>query len=213
MANSQWQILSDRSRGLYVPEDYEQAAYRLITEQVLYYGDRVSRKDCMLVMDHLREFGLAMEPMGVTLKANSVKRFVAALPRHSRGGPVPLDETLVALTLRKVYDQHLSRGDVNEANDVECSIEELQQAYQLACSRELPDKGRLDAILRTMRRWGIATVNDEDSGDGQPYQVHIRPGIEVILGEEALMRLAAHATREGVPTVQNMSAEAEDENA
>lgn len=212
MTNSHWQILSDRSGGLYVPEDYEQAAYRLITEQVLYYSDRTSRKDCMLVMDHSREFGLAMAPMGVTLKISSVKRFAAALPKHSRGGPVPLDETLMALTLRKVYDQHLSRGDINEANDVECSVEELQQVYQLACSRELPDKGRLDVIFRTMRRWGIATVHGEGGGDGQPYQVHIRPGIEVILGEDALMRLAAHATREGVPVVRNTSTEAADEN-
>jgi hypothetical protein len=63
--------------------------------------------------------------------------------------------------------------------------------------REFPTKGKLDAILEVMKRWGIVRVSLEhpvDDGDNnletQPYMVIIRPAITDLLGETALQRLS-----------------------
>ena len=44
-----WATLSQLSGGMYVPQDFERAAYRLVTEQVLYAADRRSRNAYHLV--------------------------------------------------------------------------------------------------------------------------------------------------------------------
>src|SRR3546814_4458736 len=63
--------------------------------------------------------------------------------------------------------------------------------------RDLPTRGELDALLRTVKRWGIARrLEDDDVGSLNPLQeqsaggLAIRPAIVDVLGETALMRLA-----------------------
>jgi hypothetical protein len=107
-----------------------------------------------------------------------------------------VDQTLLALVLRKIFDEETRSGHHDENGEVACDLVTLEVKYKQATGgRELATSGKLVALMQWMRRWGIARLSDEDGsqpGDDadQPYVVVIRPGIAEVLGEAALARIA-----------------------
>lgn len=190
-----WESLVSRSNGENTAEDFESAAYRLTTEQVIYHADRHSRVAYWLVDRYEREFRQALAPLGLEVQVNRQLRYAYALPRHSKAGTASVAQTLLALVLRQIYDESARIGQLNDDGEVMCDLVELEEKYRLATGRELPGKGELDGLLRTLKRWGIArkeedrTVDEGDYGT-QPYVVVIRPAIADVLGETALARLS-----------------------
>ena len=202
-----WEDIAERSMGQHTPQDLEATAYRLVTEQVLYYADRHSRTAYWMVERYEREFKRALEPLGVSVEVNRQKRYVYALPRHPKAGTASAAQTLLALVLRAIYDESARIGQFTDDGEVVCDLVELDEKYRLMTSRELPAKGELEALLRTMKRWGIAKRSDEHVSDAigepsstQPYAVLIRPAIVDVLGEAALQRLAEWRAVSSAPT-------------
>lgn len=202
-----WEDIAERSMGQHTPQELEATAYRLITEQVLYYADRHSKTAYWMVERYEREFKRALEPLGVGVEVNRQKRYVYALPRHSKAGTASAAQTLLALVLRAIYDESARIGQFTDDGEVVCDLVELDEKYRLMTGRELPAKGELEALLRTMKRWGIAKRSDEHVSDAigepsstQPYAVLIRPAIVDVLGEAALQRLAEWRAVSSAPT-------------
>jgi hypothetical protein len=191
-----WEGLAERSDGLYKPEDFAAAAYRLICEQVLYYSDRTSKVAYSLVERYERDFAAALDAIGVDVRVNRQLRYVCAIPVHAKIGGATQEQTALVLTLRKLYDEGAHQGEMNDDGEVLCDLVELAERHRLETQRELPEKGRLDALLRTIKRWGVARIADEGdettaaSSVEQPYVIAIRPGIADVLGETALLKLA-----------------------
>lgn len=102
---SHWDNAVAGTRGQATQEDFEAAAYRLVAEQVLYASDRGNKLPYWLIEDHEREFRHALEPMGVGLLVNRRLRYACALPRHTKIADAGLEPTLLALVLRKIYDE------------------------------------------------------------------------------------------------------------
>jgi len=194
--NQIWANAAARTNGESVPEDFEIAAYRLITEQVLYYADRASRVAYWLIERHERDFRQVLEPFGVDVQVNRQLQYVYALPRHAKMGTATVGQTLLALVLRGLYDDAARSGNLNDNGEASCDLVELAEKYRLATGRDLPMRGELEASLRVLRRWGIARKEEVSSdggaeeGSGQPFVVTIRPAIADVLGEAALQRLA-----------------------
>jgi hypothetical protein len=196
--SDRWDRLAEDSDKEYTREDFEMAFYRIAMEQVLYFADRRSRSSYRLIDFYENDFRAALELMGANLRVNRELRYAAAISRHSKLGGASQDETLVALLLRKLQDEGIQRGEMTEEGEIHCEIPTLQDRYRLETGRALPEKGRLDAILRACKRFGIVRIVDDDDdlhasapGDlDQPYTIAIRPGIADILGESALERLA-----------------------
>lgn len=198
-----WETLSTKSGGEITPDQFEAAAYRLVTEQVLYHADKNSRLHYWIVERYAKEFENALEPLGVEVRVNTLLRYVYAKPIHQKAGTASVTQTLLALVLRSIYDEAMRSGQMNDDGEVLCDVIELDEKYRLATGRELPGKMELDALIRQFRRWGIARVADEqdlhelDSEDDMLRHVMIRPAITEVLGEVALQRLghwAQHKT-------------------
>lgn len=187
-----WATLSQLSGGLYAVQDFERAAYRLVTEQVLYGADRRSRGAYHLVEAHLADFAAALEPLGIRLERNPHYRYVIALPVHGEGTPATLDETLLILVLRQRYDEAMRQGLVEDHGDVLVDLPDLQEAYRALTARELPDAGALRLLLKTLRRWSVCRTIDAEPGDAQPFRVLVRPAIVEIVGTQWLQRLDQH---------------------
>ncbi|MBB3345532.1 DUF4194 domain-containing protein [Luteimonas sp. RC10] len=187
-----WNTLSQQSNGLYTVQDFERAAYRLVTEQVLYAADRTSRVAYHLVEDHFDDFVGALAPLGIRLARNPHYRYLVALPAHGEGVAVTLDETLLLLVLRQRYDEAMRQGQIEEHGEVVVELPELQEAYQALAGRPMPDVGTLRTLARTLRRWGLARLVDSDRDDPQPFHLVVRPAIVEIVGELWLQRLDQH---------------------
>lgn len=187
-----WNQLSQQSNGTYAVADFERAAYRLVTEQVLYASDRGARMAYHLVEDHFDDYLAALAPLGIRLERNAHYRYVVAMPAHGEGAPVTLDETLLLLVLRQRYDEAARQGQIEEQGEVVVELPELQEAYQALAGRAMPDVGALRTLARTFRRWGVCRLVDSEGDDPQPFHLRVRPAIVDIAGEQWLQRLDQH---------------------
>lgn len=187
-----WNTLSQQSNGLYVAADFERAAYRLVTEQVLYASDTRSRSAYQLVEAYLEDFAGALEPLGMRLERNAHHRYVVALPRHGEGTPVRLDETLLLLVLRQRYDEGMKQGLVEELGEVVVELPDLQEAWPALTGRAMPDVGALRSLAASARRWGVCRLVEGEPDELQPFHLVVRPAIVDIVGEQWLHRLDQH---------------------
>lgn len=195
---SHWKNALEAARDLASQEDFEAAAYRLVSEQVIYASDKGNKLAYALIEDYAREFRLALEPLGVDVLVNARFRYACALPRHSKLSAATVDQTLVALVLRKIYDEVARLGQLSDKGEVFVDLVDLEVKYKQSTSgRELPRGGELKAIMRMMQRWGLASRHEDveraaagEGGVEQPYVVVVRPAIVDVLGEAALQRLA-----------------------
>lgn len=191
-----WANAVEATRNAVTEDDFEAAANRLVTDQVLYAVDRSSKLAYGLIRDFERDFKRALEPLGYVVRVNSQLRYACAIPKHAKTSPVTVDQTLLALVLRKIFDEETRSGHHDENGEVACDLVTLEVKYrQTTGGRELATGGKLVALMQWMRRWGIARVSDEDGDQfgqdsDQPYMVIIRPGIAEVLGEAALARIA-----------------------
>lgn len=201
-----WESLATRTEGLHTSEELEMAAYRLAVEQVLYYADRHSRTAYWMIERYEREFRQALAPLGIDVQVNRQLRYAYALPKHAKAGAASIAQTVFALVLRGIYDESASTGQLTDDGEVVCDLVELAEKYRLMSGKDLPTKGKLDSLMETMKRWGIARKSEDqglDDGDdlaGQPYAVIIRPAIADVLGEAALARLVQFRTVASVET-------------
>lgn len=187
-----WNTLSQLSNGTYAVADFERAAYRLVTEQVLYASDRGARAAYHLVEDHFDDYVAALAPLGMRLERNAHYRYVVALPAHGEGTPVSLQETLLLLVLRQRYDEAARQGQIEEQGEVIVELPELQEAYQALVARPMPEVGALRELVRTAKRWGVARLVESEADDVQPFHLRVRPAIVEIVGETWLQRLDQH---------------------
>lgn len=175
----------------YEEDDFRSAAYQLLTQQVLYETDKSDRTSYQLIDAHRHAFRDAFDLFGMDIEFDNDYRYCAAIPRMLRKTQMSLVESLLMLVLRKVYHEQAIHGDVvNGAAHI--SIDELQEAYRAETKRELPTTTReLDSLLDTMKRFGILRKISTDPGDPQPYAIEIRPGIEKLVSENMITRMAA----------------------
>lgn len=190
-----WANAAAATKDVVTEDEFEATASRLVTEQVLYAADRGSKVAFSLIRDFEREFKRALEPLGYVVRVNSQLRYACAIPKHVKNSAASVDQTLLALVLRKIFDEETRNGHHDENGEVVCDLVELEVKYKQTTGRELATGGKLNALLQWMRRWGIARVADDDGEQpghesDQPYLVVIRPGISDVLGESALARIA-----------------------
>lgn len=187
-----WNTLSQQSNGMYAVADFERAAYRLVTEQVLYASDARARSAYHLVEAYLEDFASALDPLGIRLERNAHHRYVVALPRHGEGTPVRLDETLLLLVLRQRYDEGMKQGLVEELGEVVVELPDLQEAWPALTGRPMPEVGALRTLAATARRWGVCRLVEGEPDELQPFHLVVRPAIVDIVGEQWLHRLDQH---------------------
>lgn len=197
-----WANAAEATRNVVTEDEFEVAANRLVTEQVLYAADRGSKAAYGLICDFEREFKRALEPLGYIVRINGQLRYACAIPKHVKNSSASVDQTLLALVLRKIFDEEARNGHCDENGEVVCDLVTLEVKYkQMTNGRELATGGKLAALMQWMYRWGIARVSDEEGDQpekdsDQPYVVVIRPGIAEVLGEAALERLALFSSRD-----------------
>jgi len=184
-----WERLAAQ-HPLYAEGDYHKAGYRLIMEQVLYASDARSRMAYELIVKHRKEYDALLAQLGISIIHNPHMGYVVAVPNQYVAEKMRLSETRLALVLRRLYDDKMHAAEII-AGEAFVDMIELERAYKDMLGRELPVKTQLDEQLHALKRYGIVRL--EDSFDEQRIQAVIRPGIVDILGETALLQLAAHA--------------------
>lgn len=186
---SQWERLAAQNPA-YAESEYQKAGYRLVMEQVLYASDPRSRIAYELVVRHRKEYESLLAQLGMSMVHNPHLGYLVVTPSQYVAEKMRLTETRLALVLRRLYDDKMHATEII-AGEAFVDMIELERAYKDLLNRELPPTSALGEQLQAMKRYGIVRL--EDSRDEQRVQLAIRPGIVDVLGETALLQLAAHA--------------------
>lgn len=176
----------------YEEDHFRSAAYQLLTQQVLYERERNDRVAYHIVNTHRAAYREAFDLFGMDLEFDDAYRYCVAIPRSGRGTQLTLVETLLVLVLRKIYHERAMHADLVDGA-AHVSLEELQEAYRAETGRELPTTMReLEFLLDTMKRYGVLRRVAPAPGSAQPFGLELRPGIEKLVNENMLTRMAAY---------------------
>lgn len=185
-----WERLAD-DQNIYTAEDFANALYQIITEQVLYHSNQNQRVAYNIIKDHLTVYKEAAAIAGCELYASPDYAFVAAVPRGQRKVMVSRADTLMILVLRKLYHERMRRGELEKGSAV-VTIEELQATYKALTSFDLDaSQTELRETIRRLKRFGMAKEQKVEEGDIQPFNIEILPGIAYLVNEATMQRLAA----------------------
>ncbi len=186
---SHWERLATQSQ-MHAESDYQRAGYRLVMEQVLYASDQRSRLAYELIVKHRKEYEALLAQLGMRITHNPHMGYVVATPDAYVADKMRLTETRLAVVLRRMYDDKMHAAEI-VAGEAFVDMIDLERAYKDLLKRELPPRTQLEEQLQALKRYGIVRL--EESHDEQRIQVVIRPGIVDVLGESALLQLAAYA--------------------
>lgn len=185
-----WDTLSDRSK-LYETADFERAAYRLLTSQVLTAADATTRKDYHLVADHMSEFQQVFVPFSVELRHNAQFQYIVARPRHVlRQRMASKAESLFVLVLADLYHRVRFNGQEDDFGQAPVELVDLGEAYQSLVGRDLPGATELRQLVAAAERWGIARREDTP-GELNAFRIQVTPVIAELVTSDWLDQLAA----------------------
>lgn len=205
-----WEDFPIRKDDPYVPQDFQNAAYQLLSSQILYETTSGQGAAYRLIDRYRDAFRDAFDLFGIALKFDSDYRYIAAIPNAEKQPAMPKSDALLLLVLRKGYHEQALQGNL-DAGVAVLSIEELRELYRAETARELPKEvGELKETLGRMRAFGVARIPPTESGSEQPFDIAILPGITALVSEMALGRLTEYAanTRAGGAGAEPGSSEA-----
>lgn len=186
-----WDRLAEDNE-VYLAGDFAGAMYQLITEQALYYHNRDQRNAYNIVKAAIPQFKEATSICGCELHVSDDYAFVAAIPKGVRRNSISRADTLLALVLRKLYQERMTAAELLDTGAAVVTIEDLQGTYRSLTGGELPaSMTELRDTIRRMKRYGLAKEQKAEEDDIQPFNIEILPGIVVLLSDVAMQRLAA----------------------
>ncbi|HBO3911250.1 DUF4194 domain-containing protein [Pseudomonas aeruginosa] len=188
-----WTALVEASEGLYEIDDFKRAMYQLVVQQCLYLRQRDQAVAYRLITSHRREFGEALDLMGLRLGFNDRLEYCYVVQDGGHVAALDLQETLFLLTLRHVYHLRAGAGDLTPDGDAVVGIPEFEESYKALCHRDLDTRAEpLRTLLRMAARHGLAKVAASPDGDPQPFMIAILPAVVDVLSEHAISRFGAH---------------------
>ena len=198
-----WDDFPIRKDDPYLPQDFRNAAYQLLSSQILYEAS-VGQGTSYRLIDRYRDaFREAFDLFGIALKFDSDYRYVAAIPNAEKQPAMPKTDALLLLVLRKGYHEQVLRGNL-DAGVAVLSIEELRELYRAETARELPrEVGEIKEMMGRMRALGVAKLPQTEAGSEQPFDIAILPGITALVSEVALGRLTEYAAQIRIGTARS----------
>lgn len=206
-----WDAQVQRAGGDYQAADFQQAAYQLVTDQVLYESNGTQRSAYRLIASYetaFRDFALLM---GLQLETNHTYRYAAVYPISIRTATLTLKESLFVISLRQVYDERMSSGEEEGGRPV-VTLDEIETACKTRFHRELvATRPEWRDLIDRVKRFGIARDVPADELSEQPFDVEILPAIEVLISPTTLSRIGAEF--QAIAAMGAQAPEEEDEEA
>jgi hypothetical protein len=186
---------ANRGRKL---EDFQAAADVLLTRQFAYRTDRGSSRLVATVIANRDYFGDLMLAVGRRLIIDERTGMVGAVPVDGRGRRLPLEDSLLLLTMRVAYQDGIP-GRINDDGEVEVTTDELIAKLEELSGRRKDSLPRLrgttglSEVISSLGP-GVAREGEAVEGEDRNRVVHLRAGLLHAVGLDALTRLEAFAS-------------------
>ncbi|MDI3325349.1 DUF4194 domain-containing protein [Pontibacterium granulatum] len=173
----------------YQAADFARAANQLLTHQFLYADRPAHREAYFLVASHVDYFTNLMEAIGWSFVYQPDEAYMGILPKgEERYMRLKLDESLLLLCLRQVYETKLEAFEV-DAGKAFTSTDELLTTYENLTGKEIPNETRMKEILSLFSRHGVIERGKPDETDPKNLPLGINPVIRQVVVEDYIGQL------------------------
>jgi hypothetical protein len=150
------------------------AMNRLLGKTFLYQGDEADKEDYYLVHRHRDVFAALFSTAGFTLLHDDYHRIFQVISDFGTcRRRYKLDESLMIVVLRKLYEEHAER--LSLAKDPVVTIGEIREEYRTVTGKErVLGIVRYEEILRRMKRLGLVELVDGRSLDVRDSELRLR---------------------------------------
>ncbi len=147
---------------------------RLLGQTFLYQDVESDKEDYYLVQRHRAIFAALLAVAGFTLLHDDYHRIFQVVSDFSYCRQrYKLDESLMMVVLRKLYEEQADR--LNLAADPVVTIGEVREEYRTITGKERDlGIGQYEAIMRNLRRLGLVEPLDDRSLDVRDSEARLR---------------------------------------
>jgi len=181
-----------------------QVISHLLRHQFLHTDDRGSPS----LMETLRRPALVrlieawFDVAGYRLVVRDTEGWAGILPDTERISPprMRVDETLVMLLLRRLWEERIQDGDILRHGSVLLTLNEAYDAYQDVVARSRKASLTVNEfrdVVRVLERRAIVHLGDYDN-DAQDMELTIRALIAVVAGDDFVTSLEQWLARPGI---------------
>jgi len=170
---------------------------RLLGQTFLYQEDEADKEDYYFVHRHRAVFTALLAVSGFTLLHDDYHRIFQVVSDFGDcRRRYKLDESLIILVLRKLYEEQSEQ--LSLAQDPVVTIGEIREEYRTITGKErVLGIGRYDAILRRLRRLGLIEQLDGRSLDvhDSEARLRLRGSVKMILPVQTAEEMEAWLRR------------------
>src|SRR6266540_2024150 len=191
--------------------DLPRVINRLLGQTFLYQDKEDDKDDYYFIHRHRAACETALELTGFKLLHDDYHRIFQALSEFSYcRARYKLDETLMILVLRKIYEEHTER--LSLAQDPVVSIGEVREEYRTITGKERDlGMGQYETLLRHLRAMGLIDTIDGRSIDVRDAEarLRLRGSVRLILPAQSATELEAWLRKYRTGEVDSESGEGE----
>jgi len=166
---------------------------RLMGRAFLYQGDEADKEDYYLIHRHRDIFAAFFSLSGFTLLHDDYHRIFQIVSDFSHCRQrYKLDESLMIVVLRKLYEEHVEK--LSLAQDPVVTIGEVREEYRTITGKERAlGIVQYEGILRRLRRLGLVELVDGRSLDvrDSELRLRLRGSVKMILPVQTVEEMEA----------------------
>ncbi|HSG03827.1 MAG TPA: DUF4194 domain-containing protein [Marinobacterium sp.] len=172
-------------------QDFVRAANQILTHQFV-YADKPAQRDLYFLVSHnIDYFRNLFAAIGWSLVYQPDEAYLGIIPQaEERVMRLKLDESLLLLCVRQIYEQKLENFEI-EGGLAFTTSDELLSLFASLTGKEIPNETRLKEILALMSRHGLIDRGRADETDPKNVPLSIYPTIRQVVVDDYVGQLEA----------------------
>ena len=173
----------------YQEEDFVRAANLLMTNQFIHADRSSHRQSYFLISSHVDYFKNIFAAIGWSFVHQPDEAYLGILPQgDERNLKLKLDESLILLCMRQMYEQKLENFEI-ESGKAYTSSDELLSLYETLTGKDIPNETRSKELLSLFSRHGLIERGKPDESNPKNTFFSILPTIRQVVVEDHIKQI------------------------
>ena len=173
----------------YQEEDFIHAANLLLTHQFIHADRSSHRESYFLVSSHVEYFKNLFAAIGWSFVHQPDEAYLGILPQgNERNLKLKLDESLILLCMRQMYEQKLEKFEI-ESGKAYTNSDELLMLFETLTGKDIPNETRTKELLALFSRHGLIERGKPDETNPKNVLFSILPTIRQVVVEDYIKQI------------------------
>ncbi len=173
----------------YQEDDFVRAANLLMTNQFIHADRNSHRESYFLISSHVDYYRNLFAAIGWSFIYQPDEAYLGILPQgHERNLKLKLDESLILLCMRQMYEQKLENFEIENGRAF-TSSDELLALYETLTGKDIPNETRTKELISLFSRHGLIERGKPDESDPKNNFFSVLPTIRQVVVEDHIKQI------------------------